>query len=295
MTALRDIAWAKLNLTLEILGRRADGYHELRSLVAFAGVGDTVEFAQKSESKDGFELRVEGPFAAALDGGNLILQAAEAAKAQTPGLAPGRFRLVKLLPVAAGLGGGSADAAAALRLLAQANPGALTDAAMAALAPALGSDVAVCVKSAPALITGRGERVAPVKNFPPCGVLLANPGVKLATPAVYAALQAPRLAAPPQASPPPDFAGDFDHLIAYAAPRGNDLEAAALSLAPDIGGVLAALAALENVRLARLSGSGASCFALFATAREAHRAATALAESRPDWWIAAAALGDPTA
>jgi 4-diphosphocytidyl-2-C-methyl-D-erythritol kinase len=289
MTALRDIAWAKLNLTLEVLGRRADGFHELESLIAFAGLGDTVEL----EPQDGLDLAAEGPFVADLDGPNLILKAAEAAKALTPGLKLGRFRLVKTLPVAAGLGGGSADAAAALRLIARANPGALTEAAVAGLAPWLGSDVAVCLKSEPALITGRGEMVSPVRGFPSCGVVLANPGVKLATADVYGALHAPPLTASRSAAPPPVFAGDFKTLMEYVVPRGNRLEAPAIRLAPEITNVLAALRTLSGARLARLSGSGPTCFALFATPREAYRAATALAQAEPDWWIAASALGSP--
>lgn len=272
-----------------MLGRRADGFHELESLVAFAGLGDTVERAPA----DTFSLRVEGPFATALDGANLIAGAAEAAETAAPGLAAGRFRLVKLLPVAAGLGGGSADAAAALRLMARANPDVLSDAALAALAPRLGSDVAVCLRSEPALITGRGEIVTAVRGFPSCGVVLANPGLKLSTADVYGALDAPPLPAPPQRLSPPDFARDFEKLIQYAGPRGNDLEAVALCLAPEIGTVLAALGALEGARLARMSGSGATCFALFATPRQALRAATALAQSEPDWWITASTLGDP--
>src|SRR5262245_17364667 len=137
MTALRDLARAKLNLTLEVLGRRADGFHELQSLVAFACVGDTVELAPG----EGLELLVEGPFAGALDGDNLITRAAEAAKAANPELSFGRFRLIKSLPVAAGLGGGSADAAAALRLIARANDGIPSEADLSQFAKELGSDV----------------------------------------------------------------------------------------------------------------------------------------------------------
>jgi 4-diphosphocytidyl-2-C-methyl-D-erythritol kinase len=273
---------------LEVLGRRGDGFHELRSLVAFAGVGDTVEFAPQ----DSLELRIEGPFADALDGENLIVAAAEAAQAQNPGLTLGRFRLVKMLPVAAGLGGGSADAAAALRLIARANEGARLDAR--AIAPTLGSDVAVCLTSAPALIAGRGDAVTPVQGFPACGVLLVNPGVKLSTADVYAALNAPPAGAVSEETPP-DFSGDLDALIAYARARPNDLEPVAMRLAPEVGDVLAALRALDGARLPRLSGSGATCFAVFATPRAALRAATALAQSEPDWWIAASSLGDPKA
>ena len=287
MTALRDTGWAKLNLTLEVLGRRADGFHELRSLVAFAGLGDDVELAPHGA----LELTVEGSFAHALGGDNLILKAAKAALDIVPSLRLGRFSLVKLLPVAAGLGGGSADAAAALRLIARANGGALTEAALVALAPKLGSDVTVCLESQPALITGRGETVSAVRGFPACGVVLANPGLPLATADVYAALQAPPLLAPPVPAPaPPDFASDFEKLINYAAPRGNDLVMAALRLAPVIKEVLEALGALPGARIMRLSGSGPTCFALFATEAEAKRAAVPLAARHPEWWIAATRL-----
>ena len=287
MTALRDTARAKLNLTLEVLGRRADGFHELRSLVAFATLSDSIEL----EPQDALDLVVEGPFAGALSGDNLIIAAAEAAKATHPRLKLGRFRLVKNLPVAAGLGGGSADAAAALRLIARANGGTPTEAALTALAPLLGSDVSVCLRSRPALITGRGDRIQFVQNFPACGVLLANPRLPLATGAVYAALGAMPLAASPADGPgPPDFAGSFDRLIDYVAPRGNDLEAPALRFAPVVSEVLCALAALQGARLARLSGSGPTCFALFATPGEARHEAEALAWSHPTWWIAASRL-----
>jgi 4-diphosphocytidyl-2-C-methyl-D-erythritol kinase len=288
MTALRDTGWAKLNLTLEVLGRRPDGFHELNSLVAFARLGDTIEL----EPGGALGLDAEGPFAAALSGDNLIVRAAEAASRILPGGRLGRFRLVKLLPVAAGLGGGSADAAAALRLIARANPDALSDAALAELGPKLGSDVSVCLKSVPALMTGRGETVEPVRGFPSCGVLLANPGPALATEPVYAELRAGALAAPPRrATETLDFAGDFERLIDYALPRGNDLEAPAAQLAPSIRGVLAALLTLEDVRVARLSGSGPTCFALFATEEEAKRAAATLAEAHPDWWTVSSTLG----
>jgi 4-diphosphocytidyl-2-C-methyl-D-erythritol kinase len=289
MTALRDIGWAKINLTLEVLGRRADGFHEIESLVAFAGLGDTVELKPQRE----LGLQIDGPFAGALDNSNLVLEAAQAARELVPDLKLGHFRLVKLLPVAAGLGGGSADAAAALRLIARANGRLLTEEIAGGLAPQLGSDVTVCLTSAPALITGRGEIVTPLRCFPPCGVLLANPGVKLATANVYAALNAAPLPASRPTPIPPYFGVDFEALMEYMQTRGNDLEAAALRLAPEVENVLAALHSLDGARLARLSGSGPTCFALFATPREAFRAATALAENAPDWWITASTLGDP--
>jgi 4-diphosphocytidyl-2-C-methyl-D-erythritol kinase len=283
MTGLRDVAHAKLNLTLEVLGRRGDGYHALRSLVVFAELGDILSF----EPEPDLSLAIEGPFAGAIEGDNLVIAAAEAAKAFDPGISLGRFRLDKMLPVAAGLGGGSADAAAALRLLARANPGRLSVAALEDLAASLGSDVTVCLGSRPALMTGRGERVTPVAGMPPCGVLLVNPGLPLGAGAVYAALGAPPLSAPAKEPPAiPSFAGNFDALVAYADARANDLEPAALRLAPEIADVLAALQRLDGARLVRLSGSGPTCFALFATDVEATRAATTLAAAQPSWWIA---------
>ncbi len=286
MTGLRDVAHAKLNLTLEVLGRRGDGYHELRSLVAFAELGDTLTF----EPERDLALVIEGPFAGALEGDNLITAAAEAAKASDPGIGLGRFRLDKTLPVAAGLGGGSADAAAALRLIARANPGALAPAALEGLAASLGSDVTACLRSRPALMSGRGEQVTPVEGLPPCGVLLVNLGLPLAAGAVYGALGAPPLPASTSGPVLPSFAGNFDAVVAYAEARANDLEPAAVKLVPEIAEVLAALERLDGARLVRLSGSGPTCFALFATEDEAQHAAATVATTRPSWWVAATRL-----
>jgi 4-diphosphocytidyl-2-C-methyl-D-erythritol kinase len=286
MTTLRDTGRAKLNLTLEVLGRRADGFHELNSLVAFAKLGDELEL----EPGGVLELEVEGPFAAALGRDNLILAAAEAASAKVPGLKLGRFRLIKKLPVAAGLGGGSADAAAALRLIARANPGVLPDQTIGSIAARLGSDVTACLLSRPALMTGRGEKVEPVAGFPTCGVLLANPGIRLSSAAVYGELRADDLRAPPLGGEgAPDFHG-FEQLVAYALPRGNDLEAPAARLVPEIRGMLVSLLALPGARIVRLSGSGPTCFTLFASEDDARRAGARLAAEFPNWWIAAAAL-----
>jgi 4-diphosphocytidyl-2-C-methyl-D-erythritol kinase len=201
---------------------------------------------------------------------------------------------VKRLPVAAGLGGGSADAAAALRLIASANRGALSEKAMAAIAARLGSDVTVCLASRPALMTGRGEAVEPVGGFPACGVLLANPGIPLSAASVYAELRADDLRAPLLlgGEGTPDFRGDFAQLLAYSLPRLNDLEAPAARLVPEIREVLASLLALDGPRLARMSGSGPTCFALFATEAEAASAGARLAAEFPHWWVAASALGN---
>jgi 4-diphosphocytidyl-2-C-methyl-D-erythritol kinase len=286
MTALHDIGRAKINLTLEVLGRRADGFHELRSLVAFADFGDRLAL----DPREGLDLEIGGPFAAALGPGNLVLEAGRAARARVPNVRLGRFHLDKSLPVAAGLGGGSADAAAALRLIARANPGLIGDDVLAELALELGSDVRACLKSRPVLMTGRGETVEPVHGFPACGVVLANPGKALATETVYAALDAKPLGPSPRDVERLDFRGSIDALLAYALPRGNDLEAPAATLVPDISAVLDGLAVLEGVRLARLSGSGPTCFALLPSEEDAKRAAGELAAARPDWWIASGAL-----
>jgi 4-diphosphocytidyl-2-C-methyl-D-erythritol kinase len=199
---------------------------------------------------------------------------------------------MKRLPIAAGLGGGSADAAAALRLIARANPGALIETEIASIAARLGSDVTACLASRPALMTGRGETVEPVQGFPSCGVLLANPGSQLLAAAVYAELRTDDLRGSPLVGEgAPNFHSDFEQLVAHALPRGNDLEAPAARLVPEIRGVLAGLLALPGARIVRLSGSGPTCFAVFASEEQARRAATALAAEHPAWWIAASALG----
>ncbi|HKA64524.1 MAG TPA: 4-(cytidine 5'-diphospho)-2-C-methyl-D-erythritol kinase [Methyloceanibacter sp.] len=287
MAALRDTAKAKLNLTLEVLGRRDDGYHEIRSLVAFTVLGDNLEL----EPGGTLALSIDGPFAADLSGDNLVIAAAEAARSKASAITLGRFRLVKNLPVAAGLGGGSADAASALRLLAGANRDTLDEENWREIAEGLGSDVPACRLSRPALMTGRGEVVTPVRGFPPCAVVLANPGLQLAAAYVYGVLVTADLLAPP-AQPPEtlDFGESFKRLLDHAARRGNDLEAAALSLAPVIGEVLAALRRCQGAHLARLSGSGPTCFALFATEDEAKRAAAEIEAKHPSWWVAATTL-----
>lgn len=285
---LHDTARAKLNLTLEVKGRRPDRYHELESLVAFTDFGDRVELLPGPE----LGLEIDGPFAPALGlEGNLILAAAEAAKASCPELTLGRFRLIKELPIASGVGGGSADGAAALRLLACANRGMLQPKLLAEIAVRLGSDVTACLSSGPALMSGRGEVVREVSGFPICGVLLANPGVELATAKVYDALDAkPCRENDSPAEPVPQFDGSFERLIDYARARGNDLEAPALKLAPIIGEVLALLTDF-GPSLARLSGSGATCFALFDSVQEAASAGLALSRRQSNWWVKAGSLG----
>lgn len=263
---LREPAPAKINLYLHIVGRRADGLHLLESLVAFAETGDVLY----AEPADRLSLDVVGPFAGALAGeaDNLVLRAARA-------LAPGqgaRLVLEKNLPVAAGLGGGSADAAAALRLLSR-----LWDIEtdLGPLAAGLGADVPVCLAGATCGMAGIGERLTPLPDWPVPYLLLANPGAALATPAVFGARRGPFS----ESRPWPETAADL-------AGGANDLTEAALSLAPEVGGVLDALAALEGASFARMSGSGATCFAAFDDAAARDRARDTLRSRYPDWWIA---------
>jgi 4-diphosphocytidyl-2-C-methyl-D-erythritol kinase len=271
--AAEELAPAKVNLALHVTGRRADGYHLLDSLVVFPRVGDRL----RAEPSRELSLSVEGRFAACLDrGDNLVLRAARL-------LAPGRgaaLTLDKRLPVASGIGGGSADAAAALRLL-----GRLWGVPLPPTAAllGLGADVPVCLAGVASRMRGIGEALEPVA-LPAFWLVLANPGVPVATGAVFAAL-AGRFG--PPLPHPPAFA-DAAALAGWLAARRNDLEAPAAALAPAIAGTLAALAAQPGCLLARMSGSGATCFGLFATAAEAEAAADALGRARPRWWVAAA-------
>lgn len=277
-TALRVAAPAKLNLYLHILGRRGDGYHLIDSLVAFASVHDTLAV----EAADELTLSLEGPFAAALaaEPDNLVLRAARLL-AREAGVAPrAKLRLIKRLPLASGIGGGSADAAAALKALRRLWGLSLPDGELARIALALGADLPVCLEGRSAFVGGVGEALAPAPALPEAGLLLVNPGVALATPAVYRA-RAGAFSLPARfADRPQDARG----LAALLAPRRNDLTDAASSLCPAIGEVLAALADARGCRLARMSGSGATCFGLFDDGAAARRAARALV--RPGWWLA---------
>jgi 4-diphosphocytidyl-2-C-methyl-D-erythritol kinase len=271
-------ARAKLNLYLHVLGRRADGYHELDSLVAFAAIGDRLSFAPA----DRLTLEIEGPFADALEatGDNLVLKAGRLLR-QRFGLRQGaEIRLEKRLPVAAGLGGGSADAAAALRGLARLWRVQAPDALMG-LAAELGADVPACLAGEPSFTGGVGERLAPVPGFPELGVILANPRIPLPTAAVFGARTGP-FAKPARWS---QALRNGEELIALLQERRNDLTRPALALVPEIGAVLAALGELPQVRLARMSGSGATCFGLTLTASEAERGAQALRARAPGWWV----------
>ena len=278
-------ARAKVNLDLRVLGRRADGYHDLQSLVAFAGVGDELRLDPAAP----LSLTIAGPRAGglAVDDGNLVLRAARALAAARPGLRVGRFHLVKRLPIASGIGGGSADAAAALRLLARLNGVAMADPVLREVAAQVGADVPVCLDSRARLMAGIGERLGPVLKLPPLFAVLVNPGVAVETAAVFRALalvpgQLLAAARAVVAGPAPISA---EQLLGQLSASDNDLAAPARRVAPVIDEVLDRMQALPGSRLARMSGSGATCFALFDDCHASVDAARALAKARPGWWV----------
>lgn len=281
---LRRQAWAKVNLFLEITGQRADGYHELDSLVVFVGLADRLEF----RAAQSLELRCTGPFGDALPpaADNLVTQAARALAARAGIVPAAHIELDKRIPAAAGIGGGSADAAATLEGLTALWDLTLTPDEMKDIAVGLGADVPVCLYGRPALVRGLGEMVERAPPLPPAWLVLVNPGRPLATRDVFKA----RAGAFSPAVAWTMVARDLEELVAWLADRTNDLEPAALTLVPEIGRVLDRLDAAPGVLLTRMSGSGATCFGLFATAGEARAAAAAIGAERPDWWIAAAPM-----
>jgi 4-diphosphocytidyl-2-C-methyl-D-erythritol kinase len=286
---LVESAPAKVNLTLRVLGRRADGYHDLESLVAFADVGDRLTLAPG----EALTLTVVGPGAAqtGAEADNLVTKAANALTAHVPGLRAGAFRLEKNLPVAAGLGGGSADAAAALRLLAQANGLAPDDPRLRDAARGTGADVPVCLDPRSRLMGGIGEILSAPLPLPRLAALLVNPGVAVPTklvfsgwkPSANASRRAERVALPKMQNE--------EQLLDWLASEANDLEAPAIELAPAIAEVLASLRAAAGCRLARMSGSGATCFALFASDVESAAVGKKLRMQFPNWWISETMLG----
>ena len=277
---LSSRAPAKINLTLHIVGRRADGYHELESLVAFAGVADRLHF----EGDAPLSLRVTGPTAAAAgtDGDNLVLRAARHFAERVAGARLGSFRLEKRLPVAAGVGGGSSDAAAALRLLARHNGLAAGDPRLFDAACATGADVPVCLDPRARMMRGIGEKVGPPIALPQTFAVLVNPREPVETRAVFARLALPRGTETGGAPHPPV---DGDEIALAIAQGRNDLEKPARVCAPIVGEVLAALAALPGARFARMSGSGATCFALFDTCHAAAAGARLLRAQHAGWWL----------
>ena len=291
MTAvLTERARAKVNLTLHVRGRRTDGYHELESLVAFADCADRLTLTPAPT----LALAISGPRAAecgSLDD-NLVLKATRALVERVPGLTTGAFELDKHLPAAAGIGGGSADAAAALRLLAQANSLDRDDPRTREAARATGADVPVCLRSSACMMRGAGEKLSPV-SMPSLSAVLINPGVPVATKDVFTALglkpgDAFALDQRAAAVALPGTTSD-DWLAAIRSGR-NDLEPPALRIQPVIGDVLAALRESNGCQLARMSGSGATCFGLFSSEAAAHEAGQRISARVPRWWVVATAL-----
>ena len=277
-------AWAKINLYLHVTGRRPDGYHEIDSLIVFAGVGDRIEIA----AADDPGLGLSGPRAseAPRGGDNLALKAARAL-AEVCGRGEGaRIELEKRLPAAAGLGGGSADAAAVLSALRARWRLALPGAELQAIALGLGADVPVCLYGRPAFVAGIGERIARAPPLPPAWLVLVNPNVALPTAQVFAARSGGFSRPGRWSGTPPDLSALADRL----ADLRNDLEAPARVLAPEVDDALAALGRQPDALLARMSGSGATCFGVFARQEAAREAAATIAGERPDWWVRAAPL-----
>lgn len=290
-----EFAPAKINLTLRILRKRPDGYHDLESLVVFAGAGDTLRLVPGAS----LGLDVDGP--TAVDAGptdsNLVLKAARALQAKIGGLRTGHFHLTKRIPVAAGLGGGSSDAAAALRLLAGLNDLPAQDSRVIEAARATGADLPVCLDPQPRIMRGIGETLSAPFRLPALHAVLVNPGVPVPTGAVFGALADARAGAPSAIEDDPASrcveAGkpSFEALIDALAASSNDLEAPAILLFPAVGETLGALRGIASCRLARMSGSGGTCFGLFASVDEAEDAAARLVRAHPNWWAQATELG----
>jgi len=278
---------AKINLTLRVAGRRSDGLHEIESLVVFSDISD--ELGLDPLRPRGLEmlgpLRAEcGPVV-----DNLVLKAAGALAARVFDLKIGHFALIKRIPVAAGLGGGSADAAAALRLLAQANGLRPDDPRLLEAARVTGADVPVCLDPQPRIMRGAGEVLSAVVKLPPLPSVLVNPVVALPTRQVFEAFD--KLHTGPLTQAAPLSFTTRDELLALLQTQPNDLEATAISLQPVITEVLSALRDLPSCQLARMSGSGATCFGLFDTQEAAASAARQLRTKRWDWWIEETTLG----
>jgi 4-diphosphocytidyl-2-C-methyl-D-erythritol kinase len=282
MPRVAEHAPAKVNLDLRVTGRRPDGYHELDSIVTFAAWADRLTFAPARQ----LTLELGGPFAAALTerSDNLVLRAARRLAERACRPPQVRITLDKRLPVAAGLGGGSADAAATLRGLCRLWRLELSRADLLPLALELGADVPVCVLSRPARMRGIGERLEPLE-LPELDLVLARPNQAVPTAEAFAGMGPIRPARGPDRPMPTDRAG----LLAWLADRGNDLEAPARRLVPAIADVIEALGSHPGCRLARMSGSGATCFGIFDDAPAAARAARTLSRTRPDWWVVSTA------
>ncbi|SHG04936.1 4-(cytidine 5'-diphospho)-2-C-methyl-D-erythritol kinase [Bradyrhizobium erythrophlei] len=293
MGALIEHARAKVNLTLRVVGRRVDGYHDLESMVAFADCADRLSLTVGSE----LHLVTTGPLAQACGetADNLVFKAAQLLRERVANLKVGSFTLDKVLPVAAGIGGGSADAAAALRLLARANNLAIDDSRLIEVARLTGADVPVCLESRACVMTGVGETLLPLAlPIMPC--VMVNPRIPVATRDVFQALGLRSgellvgFADVIDAASWPETGASLEDWVEALAAGTNDLEAPATRIQPVIGGVIAALNATNGAWLARMSGSGATCFAVYENTAEAQRAAQQIQLDHPGWWVHAGTL-----
>src|SRR4029077_17562445 len=293
MPALIEHGRAKVNLTLRVVGRRVDGYHDLESVVAFADCADRVTLTPGAE----LSLKTTGPLAQACGdtADNLVLKAARLLAERVPDLKLGEFILDKVLPVAAGIGGGSADAAAALGALARRTGLVLSDPRLSDVALLTGADVPVCLASRACDMAGVGETLMPL-SLPTIPCVLVNPRVPVATKDVFAALGLRNgellvgFADVLQATAWPEEGASIEDWVEVLAANSNDLEAPAMRIQPVIGEVLAALNATNGAWLARMSGSGATCFAIFENTPEAQRAAQKIQLDHPQWWVHAGVL-----
>ena len=293
MPVLSYQARAKVNLTLQVYGRRTDGFHDLESVVAFADCADRLTLTPGSD----LDLKMSGPLAQACGdtSDNLVLKAARLLAERVPDMKAGSFSLDKALPVAAGIGGGSADAAAALRLLSQLNGLALDDPRIVEVAKLTGADVPVCVNSLGCVMTGVGETLQPL-SLPTMPCVMVNPGVPVATKDVFKALGLRNGELLVGATDVllqdrwPDAKASLEDWVEALAASSNDLEAPAMRVQPVIGKVIAALNATNGAWLARMSGSGATCFAIYENTAEAGRAAEKLRRDHPGWWVHAGTL-----
>jgi len=293
MPALTEDGRAKVNLTLRVVGRRVDGYHDLESVVAFADCADRLTLTPGSE----LNLTTTGPLAGHCGetADNLVLKAARLLGERVPNLKTGNFTLDKILPVAAGIGGGSADAAAALRLLARLNDLAFEDKRLLEVALLTGADVPVCLASRGCDMTGVGETLLPL-SLPKMPCVMVNPRVAVATKDVFAELglrNGELLVGATdviQAAAWPEDGASVEDWVEVLAENSNDLEAPATRIQSVIGDVIAALSATNGAWLSRMSGSGATCFAIYENTAEAQRAAEKIRRDHPGWWVHAGTL-----
>ncbi len=276
-----ELAKAKINLTLEVLGKRRDGYHELNSLVAFANCGDSLSLKTQNMQ----DLIISGPFASGLEGENLILKAANFITSTYPDVQSGVFSLDKRLPIASGIGGGSADAAAAIRLLSSQISGVSEELDLTAIARELGADIPVCIAQKPVMMTGIGDTLTPIGELAPLHAVLVNPGVPVSTGEIFRRLNASEVSVSDCSSIQIPSLADFDDVLDYMAHHDNDLQAVAEGIEPAVVEVINNIQDQDGCRIARMSGSGATCFGIFENDAQTQRAVSEISRFHEGWWV----------